>query len=126
MQTQSKTGPTDMLFQSKPDTAIPAAKRIASGLMESIEREALRRSGEHSDQWRAFWESPEATPQQIADEMGTQASLFFAIAAANIGHIDQIARLIGQTAADILPVEHLSAKRAVTFNQDGTVTIPAA
>lgn len=91
--------------------------------MESIEREALRRSGEHSDQWRAFWESTEATPQQIADEMGSQAALFFQIAAANIGHIDQIARLIGQTAADILPVEHLSAKREVTFHSDGTVTI---
>ena len=112
-----------MIFSQTPNAAIPAAKQIASGLMESIEREALRRSGEHSDQWKAFWESAEASPQQIADEMGTQASLFFAIAAANIGHIDQIARLIGQTAADILPVEHLSAKRPVTFNDDGTVII---
>ena len=112
-----------MLFTQKPDTSIPPAKMIAAGLLESIEREALRRSGEHSDQWHAFWESSEATPQQIADEMGTQASLFFAIAAANVGHIDQIARLIGKTAADFLPVEHLSAPQTVTGNEDGTVTI---
>jgi len=111
------------LFPSKPDTTIPPAKGIASGLLDSIDREASRRAGEHVDAWRAFWQSPEATPQQIADEMGVSAGLFFGIAGANITHINEVALLIGKTAADFMPAECLTTAKPVTVNPDGTVTI---
>lgn len=112
-----------MLFSQKPDVSISPAKLIAAGLLDSIEREALRRSGEHSDQWRAFWESTEATPAEILAEMGTQASLFFTIAGANVEHINTIAQLVGKTAADFLPAETLTVAQPVTFHEDGTVTL---
>lgn len=111
------------IFKEKPDTAIAPAKSIAAGLLDNIEREATRRAGEHSDSWYAFWESSEATPQQIADEMGVSAALFFAIASANITHINEVAVLVGKTAADFMPAECLTTKQPVAINPDGTVTI---
>jgi hypothetical protein len=68
------------IFDYIPDAKPPVAETIAAGLLRQVEQEALRRAGEHIDGHRAFWESPEATPQQIADAMNGSAVLFLKIA----------------------------------------------
>jgi hypothetical protein len=117
---------TESIFPSIPETRPPVAQSIAAGLLREVEAEATRRVGQHVDWWRAFWQSPEATPDEIAASMGVSAALFFGIAAVNMGHIAAVAQMLGKTPIDIgVPVECLSTPRPVTINPDGSVTIGA-
>jgi hypothetical protein len=109
------------IFQVDENRDIP--QEIADGLLKSINDETSRRIGLHRDNFRAFWYSQEATPQQLCDKMGANAWLFFAIASANVQHIASIAQLSGKTLADFLQPEDYVPPKTVTVNNDGTVTI---
>lgn len=114
------------IFPHVPETQPPVAERIAAGLLREVEAEAARRVGQHVDWWRAFWLSPEATPDEIASSMGASAARFFGIASVNMGHIAAVAQMLGKTPVDIgVPVECLSTPRLVTVNPDGSVSIGA-
>lgn len=113
----------DSLFPNIPETKPPVAESIAAGLLHAVDAEAARRAGQHVDLWRAFWESPEATPEEIAAAMGNSAAMFFGVASINVAHIDEVAKLVGKTAADFMPEECLSTPQTVTINPDYTVTI---
>jgi hypothetical protein len=116
----------DSIFPVIPETLPPVAERIAAGLLREVEAEAARRVGQHVDWWRAFWQSDEATPDQIAAAMNGSAALFFGIASVNMGHINAVAEMLGKTPVQLgVPVECLSALRPVTVNPDGSVTIGA-
>jgi len=114
------------IFPVIPGAKPPIAESIAAGLLREVEAEATRRVGQHVDWWRAFWQSPEATPDEIVSNMGVSAGLFFGIAAVNMQHIAAVAQMLGKTPVDIgVPVECLSTPRVVTVNSDGSVTIGA-
>jgi len=115
---------TESIFPSIPETKPPVAESIAAGLLREVENEASRRVGQHVDWWRAFWQSTEATPDEIASSMGISAGLFFGVASVNMGHIAAVAQMLGKTPVDIgVPVECLSTPRVVTVNSDGSVAI---
>ena len=117
---------TESIFPSIPETRPPVSQSIAAGLLREVEAEATRRVGQHVDWWRAFWQSPEATADEIVANMGVSAALFFGIAAVNMQHIAAVAQMLGKTPVDIgVPVECLSTPRPVTINPDGSVTIGA-
>lgn len=109
------------IFEIQNNRDIP--KEIANGLLAAINEETTRRVGLHRDNFRAFWYSQEATPQQLCDKMGSSAWLFFAIASANVQHIAAVAQLGGKTLADFLQPEDYVPPQTVTINQDGTATI---
>jgi len=112
------------IFPVIPETRPPVAEAIAAGLLREVEAEAMRRVGQHVDWWRAFWQSPEATPGEIAAAMNGSAALFFGIASVNMGHITAVSQMLGKTPVELgVPVECLSALRPVTVNPDGSVTI---
>jgi hypothetical protein len=112
------------IFPVIPDTRPPVAESIAAGLLREVEAEAARRVGQHVDWWRAFWQSTEATPEEIAASMNGSAALFFGIASVNMQHIAAVAQMLGKTPVELgVPVECLSALRPVTVNPDGSVTI---
>jgi len=112
------------IFPAITETKPPVAESIAAGLLREVEAEAARRVGQHVDWWRAFWESPEATPAEIASAMGASGALFFGIASVNMGHITAVAQMLGKTPVAIgVPVECLHTPQAVIVNQDGSVTI---
>jgi hypothetical protein len=112
------------IFPVIPETKPPVAESIAAGLLREVEAEAARRVGQHVDWWRAFWQSTEATPDEIAASMGVSAGLFFGIAFVNMQHIGAVAQMLGKTPVELgVPVECLSALRPVTVNSDGSVTI---
>lgn len=114
----------ESIFPVIPVVTPPAADAIAAGLLREIEAEAARRIGQHIDWWRAFWESNEATPEQIAASMSSSATLFFAIAAANKNHIAAVAQILGKTPEEWgIPAECMSTPVPVTPHNDGTVTI---
>ena len=114
----------ESLFPNIPDTKPPVAESIAAGLLREVDAEAARRVGQHVDWWRAFWQSPESTPAEIAAAMGSSAGLFFGVASVNIQHIAGVAQMLGKTPVDIgVPVECLSTPVAVTVNPNGSVTI---
>ena len=112
------------IFPTIPDTQPPVAESIAAGLLREVENEAARRVGQHVDWWRAFWQSTEATPDEIAASMGVSAALFFGVASINMGHISAVSQMLGKTPVDIgVPIECLSTPRLVTVNPDGSVSI---
>lgn len=114
------------IFPVIPETQPPVAERIAAGLLREAEAEAARRVGQHVDWWRAFWQSQEATPEEIAAAMNGSAALFFGIASVNKGHIVAVAQMLGKTPEELgVPAECLTTAREVTVNQDGSVTIGA-
>jgi len=126
--TEKMTSETEVdmttIFPVIPETRPPVAESIAAGLLREVEAEATRRVGQHIDWWRAFWESPEATPEAIASAMNGSAALFFGIASVNMQHIAAVAQMLGKTPVEIgVPVECLTALRPVTVNPDGSVTI---
>jgi len=114
------------IFPVIPETQPPVAERIAAGLLREVETEAARRVGQHVDWWRAFWQSTEATPDEIAAAMNGSAGLFFGISSVNVGHISAVAQMLGKTPVELgVPVECLTTPRLVTVNPDGSVSIGA-
>lgn len=99
------------------------ANEIALNLLRDINNEAIRRAGLHRDSFNAFWHSTEAAPQQICQQMGPQAALFFAIAGANVQHIAVVAAIAGKTLDDFLQPSEYVPPKTVTINPDGTATI---
>ncbi len=109
------------LFDVTENRDIP--NEIALNLLNTMNAEAERRVGVHKDAFNAFWNSNEATPQEIADKMGTNAGKFFALASQNVTHISACAQIAGKSLSDYLqPVDYLPP-HPVTVHQDGTVTI---
>ena len=111
------------IFDYIPDSRPPVAEAIAAGLLRQVEQEALRRAGEHIDGHRAFWESPEASPQQIADAMNGSAVLFLKIARANVEHLASVAAIIGKPLDALLPPQYQTSPQTVTFLDTGYVQI---
>ena len=111
------------IFDYIPESKPPVAESIAAGLLRAVEAEALRRAGEHIDGHKAFWESSEATPQEIADAMNGSAVLFLKIARANVEHLGAVAAIIGKPLENLLPVQYQSSPQTVTFLPTGYVQI---
>lgn len=116
--------PVGEIFPVIPETLPPVDERIAADLLREIEAECARRVGQHVDWWRAFWQSAESTPDEIAAAMNGSAALFFGIASVNRGHIAAVAQMLGKTTAELgVPDECMTTPRPVTINPDGSVTI---
>jgi len=121
---QESADMADSIFPVIPETLPPVAERIAAGLLREVEAEATRRVGQHVDWWRSFWQSPEATPDEIAEAMNGSAALFFGIASVNRGHIAAVAQMLRKSTAELgVPDECMTTPRQVTVNSDGSVTI---
>jgi hypothetical protein len=116
--------PVGEIFPVIPETAPPVAERIAADLLRDIEQECQRRIGQHCDWWRAFWQSAEATPQEICDKMNGSAGLFFGIASVNKNHILAVCQMLKKTPEELgVDPVCLTTPQNVTINQDGTATI---
>ena len=115
---------TDSFFPRIREPKRPVARQIAAGLLDEIDNECQRRVGQHCDLWRAFWQSSEATPQEIAAAMGTAAAAFFAVASINKNQIDSVAKMLGKVTAELgIPDECMTTPLPVTVNPDGSATI---
>lgn len=110
-----------LLEIEQPSRDIP--KEIATTLLQAMNAEAERRAGIQRDSYNAFWHSPEATPQQIADAMGDRAGLFFALAGENVTHIARSAAIVGKTLGEFLQPSEYTPPVAIEYHADGTVTI---
>lgn len=115
---------TESIFPEIPETKPPVAESIAADLLRSIDSECQRRIGQHCDWWRAFWQSPEATPQEICSAMGSSAGLFFVIATINKQHILAVCKMLGKSPEELgVDPECLTTPAEVKLNPDGTATI---
>jgi hypothetical protein len=118
--------PEVTIFPVIPETLPPVNERIAAGLLLSATSQAEGIIGRFVDEWKAFWESPEATPEEIAVAMGPSAGLWFTLAAIMRQAIVSMIAVRGVSAEEIgVPVRCLSTPRAVTINDNGTVTLGA-
>jgi hypothetical protein len=99
------------------------ANETARYLLDTMEQESQRRIAVHKRAFDAFWNSPDATPQQIAAAMGTAGASFFKLAGENIEHLSRSATLVGGTLTDYMAPAEWQPPKTVTINTDGTVTI---
>jgi hypothetical protein len=100
--------------QANPEQ-IPPAKRIANRLRMQTVQSYQNLLSLHEDGIKSFWNNPNATPQEIAVELGTDAAEVFSIhyklgeflTQFNADKVNEARALIGQ----------------FTQNEDGSVTI---
>jgi hypothetical protein len=124
MTQETEAAMVESIFPVIPETVVPVDERIAAGLLREIEAECQRRIGQHCDWWRAFWQSPEASPQEICDKMNGSAGLFFGIASVNKNHILAVCQMLGKTPEELgVDPVCLMTPQNVTINSDGTATI---
>lgn len=93
-----------------------AAQDIADKLAEDINAEISRRVELHQSLFQSFWKNPDATPEQIAEALGTKARTFFAVAAENVAHIERLAKLVGKTLDDFLPAADRERPKDILIN----------
>jgi hypothetical protein len=94
---------------------IPPAKRVANRIKMQTVQTYQNLLQIHEDGIRSFWNNPNATPQEIATELGTDAAEVFSIhyklgeflTQFNADKVNESRALIGQ----------------FTQNEDGSVTI---
>lgn len=99
------------------------AKLAAAELIGKVNSEIIRRAGEHIDGWRAFWEHPQATASEIANEMNGDAEKFFRLSEANLQAIAGMATIVGRPLSDFVPAQYQSRPQTVTFIGGGYVRI---
>jgi ABC-type branched-subunit amino acid transport system substrate-binding protein len=74
--------------------------------------------------WETLWENERATPAHILAALGTNASKIFQAAALARADLEAIATLAGTTPTALLGhAKYLTPKLAITFHQDGRVTL---
>jgi len=113
---------TDILTH-QPIPAPSQAKLAAAELIGKVNSEILRRAGEHIDGWRAFWEHPQATAFEIANEMNGDAEKFFRLSEANLQAIAGMAQIVGRPLSDFVPAQYQSRPQVVTYTGGGYVRI---
>ena len=97
------------------DPAAEAAKKIAA----RMNRAYADMLSAHQDVFDAFWYHPQVTPQQMADAlmaMGAPPAAMFQLGGGLVG-------LVLSAKPDAIPKDRYTPPSAVTFKQDGSVTI---
>ncbi len=114
---------TDGIFQTQPIPTPSQAQMAADELLRKVRSEIDRRAGEHIDGWRAFWEHPQASPQDIADAMNGDAVRWLALARLNLQHIADYAQLLGKSLDEFVPVKYQQSPREVITLTNGYIQI---
>lgn len=117
---------TDGIFTTQPIPQATQAQMAADELLRKVRSEIDRRAGEHIDGWRAFWEHPQATPQQIADSMNGDAVRWLALARLNLQHVAAYAQLLGRSLDEFVPTKYQTSPREVTTLSNGYIQIGEA
>ena len=83
-----------------------------------------RRIAVRKESWTAFWENPQATPQEILEALGTQAVTALTASSVDAGWFRSLAASMGKDVAEFIPEQYLDLKSGwkVTLNPDGTAT----
>jgi len=106
--------------ESTQDPAHVVAEAIAQGCNAALTDRVSR----IKNLWETLWENERATPAQILAALGTNASKVFRAAALARTDLESIATLAGTTPAILLgDAKYLTPKLAITFHQDGRVTV---
>lgn len=115
------------IIQITPPAPEPAATRIARSELAHLNSSLARRVENHIERFRAFWDNPECTPDEILEAMGESALTWLACASESVAHIGRLAALSGKTLGDFLPPEQWMPRREFVV-EDGVVTLapPAA
>ena len=110
-----------ILNQDRTDPVAPA-KRIATRIVNQTARSANQLIQSWEQGFDALWNNPNATPEEILAEMGTDAGEVFELSTAMIGLMANV--LPGKLDDEWARIQtKIAAKPATTVNEDGTVTI---
>jgi hypothetical protein len=110
------------LFQPPPPPAERSARTVKRLLISTINAELVRRVHTHIDGVRLFWKS-ECTPDELVEELGTDAGPIVEASRANLRNLSDLAELVGLTLNNLMHPEDYLPPREITVNADGTVTL---
>lgn len=103
------------ILQPTPGAPTPAPEQLANQLRQNCRATFAHLVSSFNENARLFWQSPAATPSQIADALGADAAEMFALHAA-----------VGRLLAEVSPSSIAAGAAAVgqfEVNSDGTVTV---
>lgn len=111
------------LFTTPATVKPPPAEIIAAQLKADLKAELQRRIKVHRDAYDLLWKRQDATPAEILAALGPSATFLFQLSAENKRHLEALAKLVGKTLTDFLPIEYQTPPVELLFHQDGTVTL---
>lgn len=104
----------------KPSVALIDAINILQRLNDEIQH----RIEVHKDTFRIFWFPTDGTtPDEIVEQMGNKAALFYALSQESVRHIKETLKISGLNQDDYLPLSSYIPPREVIINEDGTATL---
>ena len=101
-----------------PTPTTPTATSVKAEMLARITSLKAILLSSYQANYRAFWFAKGVTPQQVADQFGTDGAELFARSAALAAFLET--QFPGEIPAEMLTVP---AGYTVTCNEDGTVTI---
>lgn len=100
----------------------PDAQIVAESMVANINASLAQRIHDHKLNYFLFWESM-SSPEEILDQLGTNAAVVLGAASENVQHIARLASLIGRDLDEFLPPDCYTPRREITINQDGSASL---
>ena len=101
----------------------PKAYEAAESIIDTINEVGKLLVANHKLGFDRLWNNPDATPEEIVDAMGVDATYVFQCALANLSVLSTCASYSGKTLNDFMqPIEYMPHK-TVNFNQDGAAIL---
>jgi hypothetical protein len=103
-----------------PETPAQAAVRA---VLYACIAEFYRLANFHKQQYIAFWNNPQVTPNQFCEVIGSRGQEWLTDAAASANHIGALATRYNIPLADVLPPEFSVPRLAFTFLSGGRIAV---
>ena len=110
------------LVDVPPPAPQPQSQLIARHLLFTLNTEIERRVDLHRRQFRLFWDS-QTPPDDILEDIGTNARVFLQSARINLASIDELAKLVGKTLTDAISPADFLPRREFIQAEDGSATL---
>ena len=103
-----------------PETAAQSAVR---DVLKDCISEFYRIANFHKQQYIAFWNNPQVTPNEFCEALGSRGQQWLTDAASSADHIVALAGRYNIPLADVLPPEFSVPRLAFTFLSEGRIAV---
>ena len=104
----------------------PKAYEAAESIINIINEVGNLLVENHKLAFNRLWNNPDATPEEIVEAMGVDATYVFQCALANLGVLSTCAGYTNRTLGDFMQPNEYTPPKTINYNQDGSVTLTPA
>jgi hypothetical protein len=98
------------------------AQRSALNILAHINSASGQAVQRHIELFKSFWDAP-STPDEILEQIGTNASRMLAAASESAEHLQSLAVIAGVELSELIPLEFIIPRRAFAIASDGSATL---